>query len=571
MRSIYEGAKFVFMWLGEADEDSDTAMRFLVDFNDDLDAEKPSQLEKMLNGIATSREALRNLFVREYWKRVWIMQEVIVSKNAYVCCGKFIAKWTSVALFLLAMPEHRLHQETLYDFMSVRRAADAYVIPLAKLFLKRFAQVEISPYEGLQLSRQRYATELHDYVFAVLGFTKPFPITVDYGIPVPELVVDLVEKFIERDRNLDILTLCKDFDPEQYDNDQGAIETEARRMLREFKESLKRPNHSCRTMLVFTANQFIRHYEKELTIATGQSRYQDQRREQRYQKRQQENSGKEKAKDRLEEELEHRQRGEEVENDEELDAREAKSFWSEVGLFALPSWVPRWHDRAVSEEKYISFKRFRLGTLRASKDVSASVEFRRSDLGLSIKGILIDAVTYSIEPSHMMASLSDEEKETILPWSDNVVEMGYKSFVDEWKTWSDAYAEQKSSQYGDLEGQRNAYRELVFLDPEWEQGDQQNLISRVINAALKWTDESMMDIQTGGPYLKSLPQLPSYFHHFVTKSGYMGRGPKTTNKGDLVCILYGASVPFVLREFEEKYYLLGECCKSHQRSKAELT
>jgi hypothetical protein len=35
---------------------------------------------------------------------------------------------------------------------------------------------------------------------------------------------------------------------------------------------------------------------------------------------------------------------------------------------------------------------------------------------------------------------------------------------------------------------------------------------------------------------------------FVTKKGYLGIGPRDVEQGDLVCVLRGAQVPFVLRE-----------------------
>ena len=47
---------------------------------------------------------------------------------------------------------------------------------------------------------------------------------------------------------------------------------------------------------------------------------------------------------------------------------------------------------------------------------------------------------------------------------------------------------------------------------------------------------------------------------FVTKRGYIGIGPDTTKAGDIVCTLFGSTVPFILRAVEgsEKFRLLGE-------------
>jgi len=48
----------------------------------------------------------------------------------------------------------------------------------------------------------------------------------------------------------------------------------------------------------------------------------------------------------------------------------------------------------------------------------------------------------------------------------------------------------------------------------------------------------------------------------VTKGGYIGALPEETQTGDLVCVLYGCSVPVVLRKLEgvdQSYKFVGEC------------
>lgn len=46
----------------------------------------------------------------------------------------------------------------------------------------------------------------------------------------------------------------------------------------------------------------------------------------------------------------------------------------------------------------------------------------------------------------------------------------------------------------------------------------------------------------------------------VTNSGHVGMVPQNCRKGDLVCVLYGCSVPVVLRALlHSQYQLIGEC------------
>jgi hypothetical protein len=46
---------------------------------------------------------------------------------------------------------------------------------------------------------------------------------------------------------------------------------------------------------------------------------------------------------------------------------------------------------------------------------------------------------------------------------------------------------------------------------------------------------------------------------YTTHKGFIGQAPSTAVTGDIVCILKGANVPFILRKAGDKYVLIGEC------------
>ena len=46
----------------------------------------------------------------------------------------------------------------------------------------------------------------------------------------------------------------------------------------------------------------------------------------------------------------------------------------------------------------------------------------------------------------------------------------------------------------------------------------------------------------------------------VTADGYLGRVPRGSEVGDKICILFGGSVPFVLRDTGDGHFIfIGEC------------
>ncbi len=73
--------------------------------------------------------------------------------------------------------------------------------------------------------------------------------------------------------------------------------------------------------------------------------------------------------------------------------------------------------------------------------------------------------------------------------------------------------------------------------------------------------DSLVDEQVSG-FIDHM----SWMRHrrpYVGKGGYIGIGPKFMAPGDLICVLYGAFVPFVLRpvrrDGKERYEVVGEC------------
>jgi Heterokaryon incompatibility protein (HET) len=88
MRDIYNKATRTLVWLGAAGAESDLAMEVL----EKLETE-PSPRDYFLSMLQLHRadalfEPLEGLLKRPYWRRLWIIQEVICSADVILYCGE---------------------------------------------------------------------------------------------------------------------------------------------------------------------------------------------------------------------------------------------------------------------------------------------------------------------------------------------------------------------------------------------------------------------------------------------------------------------------------------------------
>jgi len=125
MHQIYNRATTVLIWLGGADERSDGAMQF-ISYITAGNCDRPSDLCKCKHiermddvpeftcqhhfGVycpgSTAYQILpsmsfpiRELFQRNYWSRVWVVQEIMFARNILVKCGNWTITWAQLELF----------------------------------------------------------------------------------------------------------------------------------------------------------------------------------------------------------------------------------------------------------------------------------------------------------------------------------------------------------------------------------------------------------------------------------------------------------------------------------------
>jgi hypothetical protein len=200
MKSIFQSASRVIIWLGEEQHNSDIAMELIADMPH-LEIKEPEEDdEKMRNAW----EALRHLFLRSWWNRIWVVQEIAFSAtDPLIGCGHKWLPWKAFEVAILTF---------------LRLTND----PIASKTIEKFANPTAAT---LVLTRNRYsaglcswrldkllpattnfnATDSRDYVYALLGMANNedrLAVIPDYSKSVAEVYTQVAKYLLKLDVNM---------------------------------------------------------------------------------------------------------------------------------------------------------------------------------------------------------------------------------------------------------------------------------------------------------------------------------------------------------------------------------
>lgn len=222
MTSIYWGAREVAIWLVLEGEDSDFAMALLQEVYDNRAS--PEYIRVMINtrSLKTAFLALVRLFERPYWRRLWVVQEVICARVKTVYCGQRKLEWDAFASVSGIFDRHAT--EINKSFTHGKKGPDGGRWLLSKndrtvkdvllkggpaeiASLDRGLQGPESLMEALVACRSKMGSRPADKVFAVLGFLPRSvrgAFQVDYNRTIRSIYTDVAQYLIEKTHRLDI-------------------------------------------------------------------------------------------------------------------------------------------------------------------------------------------------------------------------------------------------------------------------------------------------------------------------------------------------------------------------------
>jgi hypothetical protein len=109
MKKIYRRAHSVFAWLGPEGHDSSMVLEFAdrIKLQQDLDERRHMVFWELRDKSYDFGRAYARVFQRSYWYRTWIIQEVFSAKQLFIQCGPLVVTWDSlVALHTLLINEY---------------------------------------------------------------------------------------------------------------------------------------------------------------------------------------------------------------------------------------------------------------------------------------------------------------------------------------------------------------------------------------------------------------------------------------------------------------------------------
>lgn len=101
MKRIYSTASNVYIWLGRETASSRLAMEFLT--NEGREALRRQVDDYRPIWGDRQGQAIRDLFQRPYWRRMWVIQEIIHAKTLTVWCGSQRVDWPVLDQLYLTM------------------------------------------------------------------------------------------------------------------------------------------------------------------------------------------------------------------------------------------------------------------------------------------------------------------------------------------------------------------------------------------------------------------------------------------------------------------------------------
>lgn len=212
MKTTYEDAQIVVVWLGEHSDDSDGALEF-IQFLEKMNVENYAlvDLRRILGEpqYESYWVALKSLFARRWWTRIWTVQEVVLPSEIAFWCGERHLSRDAVfaALTVIDRCNSKIldNQSVLFHQVFSRRRA--YQLYRSRQRTRGDATLSLLSLVAYFCSNE--ATDDRDRLYGLTGLcTENHGIVIDYALSVEETYFRFAQSFMTQHKSLDILSFA---------------------------------------------------------------------------------------------------------------------------------------------------------------------------------------------------------------------------------------------------------------------------------------------------------------------------------------------------------------------------
>ena len=203
MKRVFSDAASVIVWLGDLPSNVTPTLDMILGFN--TGTQKP-----ILKYKKEALEGLANIFRRPWWRRMWIVQEVVAARELVIMLGPTIFPWKFMRNLCQAIQLDEFRKD---DHAPILRSCRYQKFTA----LDNFRQTADMPLVSLlRCTRDYQASDPRDKLYALLGLASdigPEDFFPDYSKPAQRVWEDLVKFMVTRRHSLDIICSAQFFAP----------------------------------------------------------------------------------------------------------------------------------------------------------------------------------------------------------------------------------------------------------------------------------------------------------------------------------------------------------------------
>ncbi|KAH6709582.1 heterokaryon incompatibility protein-domain-containing protein [Leptodontidium sp. MPI-SDFR-AT-0119] len=224
MRDIYRAASGTVVWLGEellyTDRTFDLLKSLSAGWGGSSDAshevvqQRVSELHRVLLTDEKFRKVVQrgvygDMGQRDFWTRIWVVQEVALSSNVTIVCGSNEMDWQEFSDTIWNLDEaSNMAMATPENELDIGGLSNIDTFSIMRELLRDAVNLRLS--DIVALLRRSRSTDPRDMIYGLLGLVPRCSIRVDYSNASTKYVyLDLVHRCIVEEESLDIVTLCR--------------------------------------------------------------------------------------------------------------------------------------------------------------------------------------------------------------------------------------------------------------------------------------------------------------------------------------------------------------------------